>query len=343
MAVRIDKADTVPSSGQGIRLVADLGGTNVRFAIRGASPHDLRRIEVLRCADYPTAGDAVTDYLGRNQIKRMLELCMAVAGPVEKDLIDLPNNHWSFSLSALRRQLGVPLTVVNDFTAQALAIDALEPEDLLWFGSPRPAGPGIRTVLGPGTGLGIAVQTVNGEVIPSEGGHVSFAPSNEHEADILRSLLSRFHRVSAERIISGPGLENIYWANRQLLESDPLPEHEECPAHRVARLASEGDPIAIRTVRDFFDALAAFAGDMALFAWSTGGIYLSGGVMRSLSEFLDIERFRSRFEDKGRFSGFCKTVPLAWITHDYPGLLGCATILERETSTQQATEAIALP
>jgi glucokinase len=97
----------------------------------------------------------------------------------------------------------------------------------------------------------------------------------------------------------------------------------------------------MQTVQDFFDALAAFAGDMALLAWSTGGVYLSGGVMQRLSGFLDTERFRNRFEDKGRFSGFCQTVPLAWITHEHPGLLGCAAFLQRETPTKGLAGAVA--
>ncbi len=318
----------------GVRLVADVGGTNARFAVVGDGPRDLRGVETLTCAEYPTVDDAITDYLSRHQIGCVLELCMAVAGPVEHDLVDLPNSHWTFSRGELGKLLGTPVTVINDFTAQALAIDALEPEDLLWFGEPRPSAPGTRAVLGPGTGLGTAVQTIDGEILPSEGGHVGFAPSNEHEMRILKTLFARFPRVSAERIISGPGLENLYWSNRQLYGPAPPSENEGCPAEHILRLASEGDAVAVRTVRDFFDILAGFAGDMALFAWSTGGVYLSGGVIQRLSEFLDVERFRSRFEDKGRFSDFCRTVPLAWITHDYPGLLGCAAVLRGETSTR---------
>ncbi len=316
---------------EGIRLVADVGGTNARFAVVGRSAHDLQGIETLRCADYPHIRDAITDYLRRHAIGCVSEMCMAIAGPVEGDLVDLLNNHWSFSLAALREALGSPLTVINDFTAQSLSLDVLEPDELTWLGPPRPVEPGIRTILGPGTGLGIAVQTISGEIIPSEGGHAGFAPSDEHEMDILGTLLRRFRRVSAERLLSGPGLENLYWANRQIARPDASEEQGCRPAHEIARLATQGDALALRTVRDFFDILASFAGDMALFSWSTGGVYLSGGVMRWLFEFLDVERFRARFEDKGRFTHFCQTVPLAWITHEYPGLLGCAAVLERAT------------
>lgn len=324
-----------PKTGEGVRLVADVGGTHVRFAVVGPTPHELQDIEVLRCEDYPRIEDAIEDYVRRNRIGCLREVCMAVAGPMGQDLVDLPNSHWSINPTAMGRALGAELTVINDFAAQALALDALEPEDLEWIGTPRPAAGGARTVVGAGTGLGLAVQTANGEVISSEGGHAGFAPRDEHQISLLRKLLGRFDRVSAERLISGPGLENIYRANRELHGSDPLAEDEQCPADRIARLASEGDTIATRTVHDFFDLLAVFAGDMALVAWSSGGVYLSGGVIKRLSRFLDAARFRSRFEDKGRLSAFCRTVPLARITHDHPGLLGCAEALaRRETSAE---------
>lgn len=319
-------------SRRSVSLVADVGGTNARFATVGAEPHDLHRIEVLPCGDFPHIGDAIDAYLKGHDIEDLLEVCIAVAGPVDHEWIDLPNNHWAFSRNGLQASLGVPLTILNDFTAQAMCIDALLDTDLVWFGKPRAVDPGIRTVLGPGTGLGVAVQMLDGEIIPSEGGHVGFAPFNEHEIEILSALLGRYRRVSVERLLSGPGLENIFWANRQLTRSDARPEPEHLSAKEIARLAAQGDALARRTVDDFFDILATFAGDVALFTWSTGGVYLSGGVFRKLSSLLDVERFRARFEDKGRFTRFCETVPLAWITHEYPGLLGCAVGLRADSS-----------
>lgn len=341
MASHTDVHDAASAPREGVRLVADVGGTNVRFAVVGTSERELLDVSTLQCADYRTLGDAVAEYLRLRRIDRVHEMCMAVAGPVGQDWVDLPNNHWSFSRADMRQELGAPLTVINDFTAQAFAIDALAPDELVWLGPPRPAGPGVRAVLGPGTGLGVAVQTAHGDVIPSEGGHIGFAPINEHEIAILRMLLPRFRRVSAERLISGPGLENIYRANRQLRGTTPLSENEVCPASRIADLASEGDPVAVQTVQDFFDILAAFAGDVALFTWSTGGVYLSGGVMGRLSSFLDVSRFRSRFEDKGRFSGFCATVPIAWVRQEHPGLLGCAAVLQQQTLADRRVEATA--
>ena len=307
-------------------VVGDFGGTNARFAVVGATARDLNRIEVLKCADYPRAQDALRAYLESQGIDELGEVCIAVAGPVDQDLVDLPNNHWTFSKRQFRSELRAPLTVLNDFTAQALCIRVLLPDELRWLGDPRPpAEGGIRTVIGPGTGLGVAIETLSGEIVPSEGGHVGFAPTSEHEIDLLRRLTDRYRRVSIERLASGPGIENIYWANRQIsgleVDSGTTPQRT---APEIAALADEGDALARRSLEDFFDILASFAGDMALASWATGGVYLSGGVLRKLDHWLDVPRFRDRFQDKGRFTRFCETVPVAVIETDYPGLLGCS-------------------
>jgi glucokinase len=318
----------------GVRVVGDLGGTHARLATLEPSGL-LGRIEVLACADYARVEDAMHAYRERHAIRDVVEVCLAVAGPVDRDRVDLPNNHWEFSRRGLEEQLGAPLLVINDFTAQALSIDVLSEDELLWLGTPRPSGPGTRGVVGPGTGLGVAIQTPTGEVLPSEGGHVGFAPTNDHEIDILRVLHSRFRRVSFERLLSGPGLENLYWANLTLEHGMAEGAGQGRRAPEVAEMASQGDSVALRSVHDFFDILATFAGDLALMAWTDGGIYLSGGVTRRLIHLLDPVRFRARFEDKGRFTHFCETVPVAWIGVEHAGLLGCAAALaDREVGTE---------
>lgn len=308
----------------GATVVADFGGTNARFATVGDTPRDLEGVEVFRCADHPSLEGAVEAYLQKRHIHNLAEVCIAVAGPVDKDLVDLPNNHWIFSKSQLEAHLGAPLTVINDFTAQALAVDHLVPEEIYWLGAPRPSGQGIRTVIGPGTGLGVAIQMPSGEIIPSEAGHVGFAATSEHEIALLRALFSRYRRVSIERLVSGPGLENIYWANRRIAHPEPEADQVRRSPREIAEMAHNGDPMAQESIEDFFDILASFAGDMALATWATGGIYVSGGVVQKLNKYLDAERFRARFEDKGRFTRFCEEVPVAWIRAEYPGLLGCA-------------------
>lgn len=343
---RTDPATTpstgaVAHRGRGpVRVVGDFGGTHARLAVLGGRQGELERIRILASGDYPRIRDAVGDYLDMEGIREPGEICLAVAGPVEGDTVHLPNTGWRFSRTALQEALGAPLTVINDFTAQALSLELLGEADLEWYGEPRPGKPGVRAVIGPGTGLGVALALPGGRVLSSEAGHAGFAPADEHEAEILRLLLPRYGRVSVERVVSGPGLENLYRANRALAEGGRgagpgVPEGRpgdatdipSVPAREVSRLAQEGDPVALRAVRDFLGILASFAGDMALTAWATGGVYLSGGMLGKMEPLFDADYFRARFQDKGRFSAFCSGVPVARITAQHPGLLGCAAAL----------------
>jgi len=330
-------------------LLADIGGTWARFALLGADPRDLRQVRRFRCRDFPSleaaidaylapgsgpgagAGDQPGDQSGAPSRSPLEEICLALPGPVDRDEISLPNNPWSFSRSALERSLGVPLTVINDFVAQAWASDLLAPDELHFAGTPRPDPRGARVVLGPGTGLGVALRLPGGRVLPSEAGHTGFSPATGHELDLMRVLLGRYPRVSVERLVSGPGLANLFEANLALAGGGSAPAHgiETAPDDpstpaRISELAAEGHPVARRAVDDFFNALAAFAGDMALAVWATGGVYVSGAVVRKLAAFLDEDRFRARFEDKGRLRGFCADVAIGWMRVEEPGLLGCA-------------------
>lgn len=333
MAVATDRNTGSPHFGHGgARIVADFGGTHARFATLGEAFGALGRVEVLLCADFPTVEAAFSAYMATAGIQSVEKVCLAVAAPVGPDRVELPNGHWSFQASALEAFLGGPVTVINDFTAQALGIELLGEDEIDWFGSPRPEEGGIRAVIGPGTGLGVAIQMPDGSVIPSEAGHVGFAPNDEHQLDLLRALMNKLPRVSTERFASGPGLQNLYWANRGLETNVWDTEPGAVTAPRIAELAAQGDATAVRSVEDFLSILGSFAGDMALAAWTTGGIYLSGGVLSRLTSFLDPERFRETFEDKGRFSGFCRSVPLGRITAEHPGLLGCCMALECQES-----------
>ncbi len=315
----------------GARVVADVGGTHARFAMLTPAG-GLEGVEVMSCADFPTIEDAIDAYFRSHAVERPAEVCLAVAGPVDQDPVDLPNNHWAFSRHELEKRLGAPLTLINDFTAQALSVDLLAEGDVTWIGTPRPHERGTRVVVGPGTGLGVAIQVADGEVLSSEGGHVGFAPSSDHEIEILRALRTRFRRLSAERLLSGPGLENLYWANWHLRRGQDEAAWTPVTAREVAGLAARGEPLALQTIEDFLDILASFAGDLALTAWATGGVFLSGGILPKLAALFDLQRFRDRFEDKGRFTRFCETVPIGWIRFEHPGLLGCSAALQSKSS-----------
>lgn len=307
-----------------IKLVSDIGGTNARFAYVCEDNDQLSGIEVFPCSDFPLLEDAIRAYMGRVGANRIDGICLAVAGPVTADWIDLPNNHWAFSRKELEASLGVAVDIINDFSAQVLSIDGLAEDELQWLGAPRPGGVGVKAVMGPGTGLGVAAMLASGDILPSEAGHVAFAPVDEHEAKLLKMLWQRYHRVSVERVLSGPGLANLYWANCRLDGYE-----RELPAPEITAGAQAGDRYCLQAVTDFFAILASMAGDVALMMGAANGVYLSGGILPRILNFLDDDRFRQRFEDKGRFKQFNAAVPLAVVRAEHPGLRGCAQALKK--------------
>lgn len=311
-------------------IVGDIGGTNARFSRVGELRNNLQGIRVEPCAEFPEIGDALEAYLKEEGLTAsdVGQVCLAVAGPVEGDVIDLPNNHWKFSIQELQDRFASPIKIINDFTAQAYCIPLLEDNELIWIGSPRPPGghrncKKVRTVMGPGTGLGVAATLPSGEVVPSEGGHVAFAPVNQHEINLLKLMWERFDRVSVERFLSGAGLTHLYWSNARLQDV-----REELEPHQVVSGAMAGDPICEKALDDFCNILGSVAGDMALAMGSTGGVYLSGGILPRIKNFFVSSNFRTRFEDKGRFTEFCRGIPVAMVTAEHPGLLGCAAALD---------------
>ncbi len=314
-------------AGTRLNIVADIGGTNARFASVRGDDNTLRDIHVYPCADFPRLEDAVRAYLERAHAGQLDHVCLAVAGPVEADLIDLPNNHWEFSRTELGKSLGAQVTIVNDFSAQVLSIDTLHQDEVQWIGTPRPLAARVKAVMGPGTGLGVAAMIASGEILPSEAGHIAFAPVDEHQAQLLSVLWQRYPRVSIERVLSGTGLANLYWANARLAGQDA-----QLSAPEVTAGARAGDRHCLQAIADFYAILASAAGDVALMMCATGGVYLSGGILPRILDFLDEAAFLERFRDKGRFTGFNASVPVAIVRAEHPGLLGCVQALRRASS-----------
>lgn len=310
-----------------VAIVADIGGTNARFALRTMANAELSQLHIYPCAEYESLAQAVEAYIAEFCAdKTVAAICIAIAGPVLQDWIHLPNSHWSFSQQALRDSLGIPLQVINDFTAQALALPSYQHSDLILMGNVTPLGGNhFKAVLGPGTGLGVAALTPGGEVIPSEGGHTSFAPTNQHELELLQVLWRKHSRVSAERMLSGMGLENLYWANSVLQGKE-----QRVTAPEIGAQAEQGNAIAQQAIADFYNILAATAGDLALMFGATGGVYISGGVVPKTLKFIDHQAVRARFEAKGRFSDLLKTIALAVVVAEQPGLMGCAQAVGKD-------------
>lgn len=324
---------------QTVQVVADIGGTNARFACvrsgdRVTGSEDIQAVKKFACANYPHFEEAVRSYLAwgeaHGHLARVERICLAVAGPVGQDWIDLPNNHWAFSVRALEQSLGLPVTVINDFSAQILSIQALGADDLLWLGNARPVAnaSGVTAVVGAGTGLGVSALTSGGEILPSEGGHVSFAPVNAHQAAILGQLWQRYERVSVERLLSGMGLANLYWANACLEGAEKT-----LSAPEITAGARTGDALCKRTIEDFCAILGSVAGDAALMIGAYDGVYLSGGILPQMLDLVDTDLIRRSFDHKGRFSDLCAAIPLAIITAAEPGLIGCAQALRLSCAT----------
>jgi glucokinase len=301
-------------------LVGDIGGTNARFALASAPDAPLAAA-TLATADFPTLEAAARRFLeGRPAPRRA---CLAIAGPVAGERLQLTNRAWDFTPRELQAALGLDrLELVNDFEALALALPRLRAADLAPIGAGR-AEPGCAmAVLGPGTGLGVAgvVPTAGGwQALPGEGGHVELAVADERLSQAMAQLRGRHGRLSAETVLSGRGLAALHAA---LGARDGIPDdHRDAAA--LTRDALGGEARARATVMAFLDTLASFAGDVALMLGARGGVFLGGGIVPRLLPLLDAERFRRRFAAKGRLGGYLEPIPIRVITAANPTFEGC--------------------
>jgi glucokinase len=319
----------------GPRLLADVGGTNARFALETA-PFQFAAVEVLPCSGHASLADAVKAYLAGPAAQAVAAMpvrhaALAIANPVEGDMVAMTNHHWSFSIAALKEELGLDtLAVANDFTALAMALPHLGPRQWEQVGSGAPRAGSTIGLIGPGTGLGVSgLVPVQGRwvALASEGGHASFAPGDELEDAIMLELRREFGHVSAERLLSGAGLELIY---RVLANATPL------AAAEITRRALDGSCIeCVRVVECFCAVLGSVAGNVALTLGATGGMFIGGGIVPRLGPLFTGSRFRARFEAKGRLSGYVARIPTYLITEAYPAFFGVSAILSERMAASQ--------
>lgn len=313
----------------GLALLADIGGTNARFATcrAGERPGEA----VLRTgADFPNLDDAVADAL--IETGAVEEAVLAVAGPVQHGVADLSNSPWRADAEALCRRFGWRrCRLVNDFEANAMALPLLRSGEYEAIGGGRIQTDRPKVVLGPGTGLGVAgLVPADGRwtAVPGEGGHVGLAAGDDGEAALIAVLRHRLGRVSQEDVLSGPGLVNLYFAMIELAGPDAAAGRAVAGPADVTQLALD-DPNspAGRAVTVFSRLLGAYAGDLALIYGAHGGVYLTGGVLPALGALFDRRAFRDRFQAKGRFADYLATIPTLLVTAAQPGLLGLSTLL----------------
>lgn len=310
-------------------LVADVGGTNIRLALVKEHGGDLLARQSYPCQQFTGLAGAISHYLAEigQQVDRAT---IAIAGPCDTDLLTMTNLGWQFSQAETKKALGLRhLQVINDFTAIALAIPHLTAEQLITIYAPASQGTGPKAVCGPGTGLGVAhliPRQDNWLVLPGEGGHQNFAPQNAQEEKLLSFLRPLFGHVSAERLLSGPGLVNIYQALNATTNSAPLAlTAAEITDHALKKTC----PICQETLALFCRALGSFSGDLALNMACWGGIYLAGGIVPRFPDYLRHSDFLKSFQAKGRFRPYLENIPVFIIMEPYPGLIGAASQMFR--------------
>jgi len=316
-----------PVAGEPV-LLADVGGTHVRFALgdtAAAAPLLVDSIRRHRVAEWSAFSDCARAYLGEVSVHPRRGV-FAVAGPVTGDEVRMTNHPWVLSRTHLRTELGLDaLQVVNDFAAMSHCLPLLTPADVRTIGGLAATGIDLGrrqtfAVIGPGTGLGVGALLVDGGRfvgLHSEGGHVGFAPGDEVEVSVLNRLMPRFGRVSAERLLCGSGLVNLHHALH--------PQASEDTPERITAAAAT-DPACRETIERFCAMLGSIAGDFALAYGAWDGVYLAGGLTPRLLETLSGGAFRARFEAKGRYADVLARVPTIAILHAEPGLLGAAAL-----------------
>ncbi len=305
-------------------LLADIGGTNARFALLdgGAVGAPL----ILQVAAHPSVEDAVATALARlapeGGVQRAV---LALAGPVVTEPVRLTNAHWAVASAPLAARFGfTQVRLVNDFLALAHALPHLRPGDVTRIGGGTAIPGAPMVVLGPGTGLGVAgfIPGVN-LAIPTEGGHISLAPTNPREDQVVAALRARLGRAGAEHALSGRGLANLHAVVAEL-------QGAAVPVRDAAAVAAAADscPVASEAMAHFLNFLAGCAGDMALAWGARGGVFLAGGILPRLIDRLDAADFRARFEAKEPMAQWMADVPLSLVTHPAPAFLGLAAIAQ---------------
>ncbi|MEN3150321.1 glucokinase [Neorhizobium sp. IRAMC:178] len=307
-------------------LIGDIGGTNARFSILLDADTEPKPFPNVRTADYPTIDEAIRKIvLDRSSIKPRSAI-LAIAGPIDGDEIDLTNCDWVVRPKGMIADLGFEdVLVVNDFEAQALAVAAMPDEYRETLGANNEPHMASRVVLGPGTGLGVAGLVYARHMwfpVPGEGGHVDVGPRSERDFEIFPHLKRIEGRVSAEEILSGRGVVNIYQA---VCAADGLQPAFSDPADITAHGLNGKNSQAVETLSLFATYLGRVAGDMALIFMARGGVYLAGGISQKIVPALKGPEFRAAFEDKAPHTELMGTIPTFVVTHPQAALAGLAS------------------
>jgi glucokinase len=315
-------------------LAGDIGGTNARLAYFQPQNGHLRLVSerVYPSREHSEFGEIVNQFV-QDSGTRPEAACFGIAGPVRNGRVDATNLPWVIEQSRLAKQIQLPATLlINDLEANAWGIGALDPADLVALNKVTGPSVGNQAVVAPGTGLGEAGLFWDGtrhNVFACEGGHTDFAPQNDLQIELLRFLQKRFGHVSYERILSGPGLVNVYEFLRDnghglSSELDAAMKNSD-PAAAISRAAIDGSSeLAVKALDIWISVFGAEASNLALKTMATGGLFLAGGISPKILAKLTGPLFMEGFLNKGRLRPLVETIPVQVVTNDKTGLLGAA-------------------
>ncbi|TLU66217.1 glucokinase [Thalassotalea litorea] len=318
-----------------VNIVADIGGTNLRIGMLDGTG-SVKNLHLYQCAEFSGLQTVLEDYFVQHQIdSSQVNACLAIACPVDKDLISMTNLPWEFKQSELKANLNLrSLYMINDYTAIAMSINSLDDSQKVKIGGGQAVAHKPIAICGPGTGLGVAnLFEYQGQWISvgGEGGHVDFAPTDDTEVAILKFLNNKYPRVSAEQLLSGLGIEQIYQA---LCDLNQIPAKPYQAKDISAKGVAQQCDICHQAMQQFCKTLGSFAGNLALTTGAFGGVYIAGGIAPRFLEFLAKSDFRKRFEAKGRFEGFNQAIPTYVITEPQPGILGASAFLTQQINNE---------
>lgn len=305
-------------------LVGDIGATNARFALVSPGSSEIEQIESLKCSDFEDIQSAILHYLSNQEHVEIQYACFATAGTVHLDVFKLANNHWVISKKDVQKTLkGIEVEWINDFTAQAFATTTLGDDDVIVINEGVVEPEKLRLVIGPGTGLGVCglIMSPSGWLpIAGEGGHSDFAPNTPLEFEILTLLTKKFGHVAVERILSGPGIMNLYEALCQIYGKEMI--YQSPSEVTAAAVNGEHDPLADETVQMFCKIFGSVAGSMALTVGALGGVYITSDLVRNFLDIFVASEFQKSFENKGRLQPVLEDIPVYLSKKKNMGLIG---------------------
>lgn len=312
------------------RLLGDIGGTNARWAWQESAGAELEDISVQPCEPSGSLDTSANKYLAAHGRKAPVWASIGIAAAITSDEVKMTNSTWRFSISAFQKAMALErCLVINDFTALAMSLPALKPSELIAVGGGKAVAGATIALLGAGTGLGVSglVPDVTGRynALSGEGGHVTLSACNDIESDLIAVLRKKFDHVSAERVLSGAGLVNLYQA---VCAMEDVVARDLEPSDVTDAAIAATDAQCVQAVHYFTRFLGSAAGNLALTLGSLGGVYIGGGVVPRLGAAFDHAVFRECFESKGRYRALLATLPVWVITASTPALVGATRALD---------------